>query len=213
VIPQPDFTGVRIKIERAKEHVRSLKELVRGFQQSEPYRIIAEDDPDTGDLVFKVKVSGQPPPYWGAIAGDAIHNLRSSLDLLVCELVRANGKEVTDSTGFLISKSAKAFESGHLGKIKGAPKDAMRLIKEVKPYKGGDEAFWRLHRLDIADKHKLLIPVGVAYRSVILDAARAFDDVPDLPPVWLSPKISRCLSLLGPPTGNTLSKMAQYSSG
>lgn len=189
---QPDFSGVRVKVERAKEHIDNLEPLVQGFLQSKPYEVFPYNEPDTGDLVYKAKVLAQPPLWWSAVIGDAIHNLRSSLDLLICELVRAEGKEVKPNTGFPVFKNAvaftNAFKSGPPGQIKGAPKVAVDLIKKAKPYKGGDEAFWRLHQLDITDKHKLLVPVGAAYRSVILDFARAFDNIPDLPPKFVLPR-------------------------
>ncbi len=173
MIRQPDFNGVWVKVERAKEHISNLEALDQGFLQSNPYEIIPYDEPDTGDLIFKVKVSAQPPLRWGAIVGDTIHNLRSSLDLLVCELVRANGEKVKPNTGFPVFKSAtasaNAFKSGPPGQVKGAPKAAVDLIKKAKPYDGGNDALWRLHQLDIADKHKLLIAVGSAHRNVIVD--------------------------------------------
>ncbi len=168
MIRQPDFSGVWIKVERAKEHVGNLEMLVQGFLQSKPYEVVAHDDPETGKA-FKVKVSHQPPLWWSGIVGDAVHNLRSSLDLLVCELVRSSGEPIYDYTGFPVAKTADGFKSRGLGKVKGAPEAAVDLIKEAKPYKGGNEALWRLHRLDIADKHKLLIAVGSAYRSVTID--------------------------------------------
>lgn len=169
MIRQPDFSGVWIKVERAKEHVRNLEALIEGFFKDEPYTVLVYDEPKTGQRILKIKVSAQPPPWWGAILGDAIHNLRSSLDLLVCELVRSEGNPVTDQTAFPVTRSANAFESGYLRKVEGAPKAAVDLIKGAKPYKGGNDAFWRLHRLDIADKHRLLIAVGSAYKNVIID--------------------------------------------
>ena len=45
-------------------------------------------------MVYKAKVMADPPLWWSAIVGDAIHDLRSSLDVLVCELVRAEGNQV-----------------------------------------------------------------------------------------------------------------------
>jgi hypothetical protein len=173
MIRQPDFSGVWIKVERAKEHISNLEALVKGFIQSNPYEVVPYDEPDTGDLVFKVKASDQPPLWWSGVLGDAVHNLRSSLDLLVCELVRANGERVKPNTGFPVFKSAtaaaNAFKAGPPGQVKGAPKAAVDLIKNAKPYPGGNDAFWQLHQLDITDKHKLLVAVGSAYRNVIVD--------------------------------------------
>ncbi len=121
MIRQPDFSGVWIKVERAKEHVGNLETLVQGFLQSNPYEAFPHNEPDTGDLVYKVRVLAQPPLWWSAVIGDAIHNLRSSLDLLVCELVRAEGKEIKTNTGFPVFKNAtaftNAFKSGTPGQI------------------------------------------------------------------------------------------------
>jgi hypothetical protein len=164
---QPDFAGVRIKVERAKHHFRDLQSRYEGFQEAKPYRVVVDDEADTGDLVHRVEVSDQPPLFWSAIAGDCVHNLRSSLDLLVCEMVRAEGERVTDQTGFPIFKSANAFKSGHHAKVKGTPKAAVDLIKKAEPYQGADNPFWRLHQLDIADKHILLVPVGVVHQRTI----------------------------------------------
>jgi hypothetical protein len=164
---QPDFTGVWIKVERAKHHFRDLQTLVERFLEAKPYRVVPYDEPDTGDLVHRVEVFDQPPLIWSAIAGDCVHNLRSSLDLLVCEMVRANGRPVTPDTAFYIAKSADAFKSGYNGKIQGTPKCAVDLIKKAKPYQGANNPFWRLHQLDIEDKHKLLVPIGVVHNKII----------------------------------------------
>src|SRR5207248_1202546 len=40
------------------------------------------------------------------------------------------------------------------------------ITRDIKPYDGGNEAIWPIHRLDIADKHRLLIPV-VDYASIV----------------------------------------------
>src|SRR5829696_2325940 len=162
---QPDFTGVRIKVERAKEHFRDLQARYERFLEAKPYRAIRDDESHTGDLLWRVEVSEQPPLYGSAIAGDCVHNLRSSLDLLVCEMVRAEGNPVQKHTGFPIFRSAEAyanaFKSGDTGKVDGAPKCAVDLIMKSEPYEGPDNLFGMLNQLDIADKHKLLMPVGV----------------------------------------------------
>jgi len=181
-------TGIYAKIERAKKHVGDLEASVQGFIQSNPYEVIRHDEPDTGDWVFKVRVLRQPPLELSAIAGDAIHNLRASLDLLVCELVRGERNIVTDKTSFPIARNAKVFKSGHMRMVEGAPHEAIRLIKRLKPYKGGNEALWRLHKLDIADKHRLLITVGGAHQSVVLDFARYFDNLPGMNPELIPPQ-------------------------
>jgi hypothetical protein len=163
VTRQPDFRGVWIKVERAKEHISDLEARAKRFEEAEPYSVVSYCELDTGHLVFKVRGSDQPPLKWSAIAGDAIHNLRSALDLLVCEVVRANDNPVFEGTGFPVFKSAKAcadeFKGRPPGQVKGAPQRAVDFIKKASPYKGANNPFWRLHQLDIEDKHKLLVVV------------------------------------------------------
>ena len=167
--PQPDFTGVRIKVERAKHHFRDLEARIERFNQTEPYRTPIYCELDTGDVVSRFEVTEQPPHLWGAIAGDCVHNLRSSLDLLVCEMLRAGGTEVERHHKFPVFKSetsyTNAFKPGPPGEIKGIPKCAVNLIKDAKPHEGPDNPFGMLHKLDIADKHHLLVPVVVAHEG------------------------------------------------
>jgi len=182
---QPDFTGVGIKIERAKHHFGDLEARIERFNQPEPYRIPSYCELDTGDVVSRFEVTEQPPLLWGAIAGDCVHNLRSSLDLLVCEMIRAEGRLVEKHHRFPVFRDetayANAFKPGPPRQIGGIPKCAVDLIKDAKSYNGADNPFWRLHQLDIEDKHKLLVPVGVAHKGTtnsytLADVIAAYPD-------------------------------------
>jgi hypothetical protein len=68
---------------------------------------------------------------------------------------------------FPVTREAKDFEPRMLSRVAGADKKAFGILKALKPYKGGNESIWRLHRLDANDKHQLLAVVGAAHRSVI----------------------------------------------
>lgn len=182
------ITAVEIKIERAKQHLHELETAVQQFFNSQPYLLERLQEPETGDLVYRVRVRAQPPAPWDAIIGDVIHNLRASLDFLVCQLVEANGTTPSTSTMFPIAKSAIEFEAQVKKRLKGVSTEAERLIRAVKPYQGGNDLLWQLHQLDIIDKHRLLIPVGSAYRNLILDGSDMLrslnlDWLRDLPPM------------------------------
>lgn len=43
---------------------------------------------------------------------------------------------------------------------------AIAAIDATKPYLGGNDTLWRLHKLNNVDKHRLLITVGFALRSL-----------------------------------------------
>jgi hypothetical protein len=51
-------------------------------------------------------------------------------------------------------------------KVKGARQDALDAIDAAKPYKGGNDTLWRLHKLNNVDKHRLLLTVGSSFRSI-----------------------------------------------
>jgi hypothetical protein len=94
----------------------------------------------------------------GIILGDAIHNLRSALDLMATELAviaKQNPEEAyfpfsTDPESLRKSKKFKAFAKS------GA--DCAILLETIAPYRGGNEALRALHDLDVQDKHRSLIP-------------------------------------------------------
>src|SRR4051812_20680507 len=96
----------QVKIERAKEHINALAGEIAAFHQSSPYAIVGGDEQGTGDWVLRAQITNRPPLRWGAIAGDAIHNLRASLDVLWRHVIRAKPDDMTD---FPFYRSEKKF--------------------------------------------------------------------------------------------------------
>ena len=164
-----ELIGVHAKIERAKEHISELIVEVERFKKSNPYEVMPYKDAKTGDTVFVLHVHASLPLRCNSIVGDIVQNLRSSLEYLARQLVLTNGGKPTKHTAFPISASAEEFESGGLGKIRGASAAAMAFLKRLNPYRGGNDALWRLHQLSIVDKHHEFITVGLAHEDVIID--------------------------------------------
>jgi hypothetical protein len=66
-----------------------------------------------------------------------------------------------------VRETKEKFEADLPGNIKGASPAAITLIHDLKPYKiGGSEPLWRLHSLDIMDKHQAIIPVWSRCESI-----------------------------------------------
>jgi hypothetical protein len=182
--------GVEMKFQRAREHAAELERRVREFLESTPFEVYEEEEQATGDLVTRVRVHRQPPPELSLIIGDIVHNARTALDHLAWQLVRANGVQPEEKTAFPIAWSKDSFPSYAKKCLKGVNKKTFAAVEELKPYRGGDERFWRLHRLDIEDKHHLLIPVGAAHRNVVLSMSfLGHEDTPpaEFPPLALKP--------------------------
>lgn len=149
--------GPFIKVERAQEHIRELTEGIVAFMDSGPYSIATEKQADKWQLVSHVH--REPPPELGAITGDAIHNLRSALDALWYNITH-NGRPPSDKRsgeGFVVHEKPESFEARRKTVVKGRLKTAFDILAAIKPYKGGNDLLWRLHLLDIAEKHHVLL--------------------------------------------------------
>lgn len=154
------FVGPKLKIKRAKKHIQELEREIGEFFEGNPYGLLTDIDPKTGEKVFRVRVYKTVPTHFSAIIGDIFHNLRTALDVMICDLVRLAGQDNTGGNGFPIFDSRKKFlKARPIGKIRGVTANAERLIEKLKPYfgAGGQSAFWHLHDMDILDKHNRIL--------------------------------------------------------
>lgn len=152
---------VKLKIERAKTHVRDLHDRVALFRKSNPDLLVREQDAQTGNYVFRVR--RELPPEFSLIIGDAISNLRGALDHLVCRLIEANATDesVPDTEYALmpmVDKLPTGDEKRNFQKrIKGVSPNAESLIYSIQPYNAGYELLGVLRDLNNADKHSVLL--------------------------------------------------------
>ena len=152
--------GVRLKIERAKEHIRNLDTAIGIFLRDEPYRLGAKPHPVPQiDHTTLYIAEVQPvPDQFSLIIGDAVHNLRSALDYLMWQLVDAAGGILDKNIYFPVSQTPHQFQSA-IGnrEIQKITPEALNIIHSVQPYTTLDQTLWLLHQLDIVDKHRLLL--------------------------------------------------------
>ncbi len=156
--------GPRLKIERAKQHITDFNNEAAAFNARNPYRIVIEPHPErSGIMNFTVRVMEEFPDRLTCVVGDAIHNLRTALDLMIFNLVAPTNADMASRVQFPFAKSANSLkptiDTRH---IRRAGKEVVDAIIALEPYPGGNRAgqmLADLHNLDIADKHKLLIGV------------------------------------------------------
>jgi hypothetical protein len=163
------FEGSRSKIKRANHHISELQRLVAEFLAAPNiYRFWVEKDAQDGANVLLFEFTHQLPCAIPATLGDAVHNLRASLDLMAYELVRQAGVPLSASQerdiAFVFAQSRDEFVASVR---KGIPQTAHAgihgiLTNDIRPYKGGDDVLFGLHLLDIRDKHILLTPLFTA---------------------------------------------------
>jgi hypothetical protein len=153
------FQGPKLKIERAERHIRDLQAAIDAFLARDPYPVHIEDDPEQGVRRVRVDIAAPVPHEVALIAGDAAHNLRSALDIMICDVGASLGDH-SRKARFPFATNAHDFEAELQRKVKGFPPDILALIRGLKPYDGGDDALRALHRLDIIDKHQLIVPAA-----------------------------------------------------
>lgn len=180
--------SVSLKLSQATKHLNALERDVTAFLCLNPFSDVREEEAATGDEVYRVRISQEIPERWSADVGDVLHNLRSALDHLACELVKANGQPVTKETAFPISDDAVRFRN-HLPRVlAGAGQAAFTAVENARPYKGGNEDLWRLHQLDIIDKHRTIVPVCAAYKNLIVEPHFLEDLPPEFASINLNPR-------------------------
>lgn len=162
----PDhFISSYKKIQWAEKHTRDLQSLLAKFTRSDFYTASVKAHPKQGTnfLCFKIRHFRFPVDDAALTIGDALHNLRSALDLMYYETVLACNGVPTDWTRFPIfetrEKLAIGWRKSVLEKKQVSTEVVDLILKAVKPYPTGNPLLWALHALNIRDKHQLLIPM------------------------------------------------------
>jgi hypothetical protein len=163
--------GCHAKLRRAYQHLQSLDESIQRWGQTNPYAIADEFDPNAGEHVVSIsQVRAAPVVDWALITGDALHNLRSTLDHLICTLIKH--KEPSHGcfgTGFPVLKDPAIWDFRKGGRL--APNSGLRklgpiddawiiaTVRQLQPFvrwkkAGKEEPLWILNELVNADKHR-----------------------------------------------------------
>lgn len=152
------------------------------FLASTPWSVESEPGPNPNQTAFRLRVWRPVPVDLITVVGDAVHNMRSSLDAVAYELARRHvGGPLSDrqeqATQFPITKNLGAFrhffqqsQRRHLYGTK-----EINALKCVQPFALDDEArergidvgrsddlsyrtdeLYRLHRVSLVDKHRRL---------------------------------------------------------
>jgi hypothetical protein len=153
------FKDARAKIERANHHIARLGTRIELLQQSDVATI--EINPQLGNEVIKHDIVDRDGiTQIALIMGDAIHNLKCALDYAWVETItKLSPNALRKFAKFPAYPTKDDLESALRGHgIDQAADLFSTVMSHIKPYAGGNHAIWPIHRLDIRDKHRLLIP-------------------------------------------------------
>jgi hypothetical protein len=161
----------QIKLERAKRHYAELGAIIANFFATQPYKVSTRRKKD-GRLVYYLSEVADMPNDIPCVIGDVIQNLRTALDHLAYSLWldESNDEGRGERVYFPIDKDAESYNRNKSGKTQGISAQSMAIIDSLQPYRGGNDALWRIHSLNNRDKHRLLVTVGSSFQSFDLGA-------------------------------------------
>lgn len=156
----------RFKLRRARALIRHATDLITEYTSAATCDFLIAPHPNDHTLrVAFIKVIEPVPIEVSLVVGDAIHNLRTALDHLACCLATANGQSM-DDVAFPFGRDLSAYRNNSSGKIKKLSKRARRFINLLRPYAGGNEYLYLLHRLDLQDKHRTLLMHSISLGKI-----------------------------------------------
>jgi hypothetical protein len=149
---------VSVKIERAKKHLGDLQAEIALYGQREFHAFLTKANTNPTKVIKNLEKQRILTFDTLSLAGDIIHNLRSSLDHLANQLAWVGaGKEPSRLVEFPIAKDATTYERDKARKVEGIRPEVIKVIDALEPYKNGKgDVLWRIHELDNIDKHRTL---------------------------------------------------------
>lgn len=170
--------GPALKIERAKQHINDLQGQINTYLATNPMKLVVRQDGRAAVKSLSIKQEQPIPLALSAVLGDAVHNLRASLDLFAYHLIGHLGASEQGVHFPFAWKPEKVRETIRSRQIHLAGEHVADAVAELDFYLGGNPLLSGLHLLDIADKHRLIIPVG---RVASLTANAIKKNLPEAP--------------------------------
>lgn len=160
-----------IKFHRAQEHREELGARIAQWRKGVGESVVGETDPeDLGYQIFYFQNDQIPLEKFSSALGDAVQNLRASLDHLCFELATAFrgrlSKAQESNAKFPIHGSEAEFRAGTADVLALVGSEAGAIIERLQPYyarpdKGPEwDLLWQLHELAVADQREALTVVN-----------------------------------------------------
>jgi hypothetical protein len=166
--------GARIKLERADKHITDFQELSLEWKLK-PHGVRVKRDAVGREYLepFLENSTVWNDPTWIALcctAGDAIHNLRSTLDHIAYAVAWKRKGSLPSlmlkKVNFLVRKSGAEFNRVAGGQ-RAIGDDWVKFMRSNQPYSRRN-GLWRLNQLDNLDKHRELLSLTPVRKVSVL---------------------------------------------
>jgi hypothetical protein len=165
--------SIDAKLNRAFGHMDQLEAEALAFSRTRPVILELDAPDDNGFHLARLRVVREPPIELGVTAGEIVHQLRSSLDHLMTELVLRHTGSRGDTPLFPIhttERGFKEFVKGQRLKDLVDPRH-LAMLREVQPYRDLNRPglsvivsyLEGINVFDNADKHEVVHAGIVGY--------------------------------------------------
>ena len=170
----PPLDGAWAKLDRAKHHISDLIQQKTAFLDSNPYDVTPEYYTEKDMTVYFLDHFTAVPMELPLIIGDAVHNLRSALDLAAWSAYRVDHKDEGRHIYFPISSDPAVYSTESARKLRGVNRAFQEAVASFKPYRGGNDLLFGLHKLDLTDKHQLPVTPVTCVAKIGTNVATEF---------------------------------------
>jgi len=193
------FRDARLKVQRANKHIADLEAAISALKENYTATVVQNSDTGHQDLIHTIPEFAAATDEMALIAGDAIHNLKTSLDFAWISTLRKHVPTANlDFAKFPVYSCRRELENA----LNGIPINARTnstlfdlLVSDIQPYEGGHNGVvYALHKLDISDKHLVLLgllPVaginGIIVQKPDGEVVRGFAGATKNPPPYVIP--------------------------
>ncbi len=165
-----NLAGIHAKFSRAERHIQTITDEADKLCEDVLAGIVREVLEDVDEQVWVYRGETPKVPLdWSVIIGEILHNLRSSLDHLVWQLVLDNGHTPGRLNEFPITTDCEGWgKAKKRGSLKGVSQKHEELIARLQPYTGGMGLPFNvamleaIRKLSNIEKHRHLVVAVVA---------------------------------------------------
>jgi hypothetical protein len=172
--------GVWAKLRRAEAQLDEFQAILTAYIKQYEYTFARDKQPREGGWYHVRVVMPDPPLDYGVLVGEYIHNLRSSLDHTVWQLVILNGRRPRGSNQFPVARSLAGWRKALCRhQLLGVSSQHAALIRRFQPFHRGDRAKYHplatLTSLSNEDKHRIVHAASLAVIAADLEITLKID--------------------------------------
>jgi hypothetical protein len=162
-IDQNKLLSARLKLLRANEIANQLDEQQKEVYSKSSFTEYYENNAISRSTSYYIEVNDGCPANISCIVGDIIHNIRSSLDIMLCDLIRLNGNQPNNRDQFKIKNPNHQNDFYNNVSLNQKSRRLVRLLLSSKSIR---ECLFEMHMLDVYDKHNSLNIVKSAVAKI-----------------------------------------------